>query len=54
MNEGFWAIPDETKMPRAPAVILKEQAAALRLATKGELNGVVTNWPSRPGMLDAD
>jgi hypothetical protein len=51
MNEGFWVIPDETQMARTPAVILKEQAAALRAATKGELSGVVSNLASLPGNI---
>jgi hypothetical protein len=51
MSGGFWVIPDETKMSRSPAVILKEQAAALRAATKGELNGVVGNAPAVSGQV---
>jgi hypothetical protein len=52
MNEGFWAVPEETNIPRGPAVILKEQSAALREATKGELTGGVINWPAgQPGYM---
>ena len=51
MTEGFWVIPDETQLPRSPAIILKEQAAALREATKGELNGVITNAPAPSGHM---
>jgi hypothetical protein len=51
MTEGFWLIPDETTISRAPAAILKEQATALREMTKGELNGVITNAPAPPGQM---
>jgi hypothetical protein len=51
MTEAFWVIPDETKLPRAPAVILKEQAAALRETTNGELNGGVIQAPAASGQL---
>jgi hypothetical protein len=50
MSEGFWAVSEESVIPRGPAVILKEQAATLRAATKGELTGQVIPWPAgQPG-----
>lgn len=51
MTEGYWAIPDETTISRAPGAILKEQAAALREMTKGELNGIITVAPAPSGQM---
>jgi hypothetical protein len=54
MTTGFWTIPQELSLPRAPVSFLKEQAAALREETQGALVGLVGTIPMGPGELGYD
>jgi len=51
MTTGFWSIPTDLSLPRAPVSFLKEQAAALREDTQGSLVGFVGTIPMGPSEL---